>query len=166
MLATSPAPQYYYTFSKSVPGPRVALTAATPSARFLVTVRATALAPNQSPTTQHADAIVNGEVTQEAEVKFVTVRLASGDSGSDRELSVVTRFNLPEGLTFSGSCTTLSELDPCEASFSVELERADHGETGGSVSVALSFDFDARVEKQSPNEGPLDLPWDVEITAQ
>ena len=52
------------------------------------------------------------------------------------------------------------------ASFAVELERADRGETGGSVSVALSFDFDARVEKESPNEGPLDLPWDVEITPQ
>ena len=112
MLATSPAPQYYYTFSKSVPGPRVALTAAAPSARFLVTVRATALAPNQSPTTQYANAMVNGEVTQEAESKFVTVRLASGDSGSDRELSVLTRFNLPEGLTFSGSCAPTTRARP------------------------------------------------------
>jgi hypothetical protein len=165
LLATSPAPEYAYTFFKAVTGPRIELTASAPRARFLVTARARSLAPNQKPATSRASATVEGQIVQSGAAKFVTARVSKGNGSSSSELTVLTDFRMAQDLAFSGDCETPGEGTPCEARFELELERADAGETGGSVMVTWSRELEAQAKKdKGPDEGPLDLPWDGEIS--
>lgn len=166
MLATSPPPEFFYTFQKSVKGPPAALSADAPRARFLVTLRATELAPNGAPTTQSATANVRGAVEQHGGARFVTARVTGHESATGSELTVLGNFALPMNLEFDGECETLSAADPCQASFLVELERSDRGETGAVVDISWEVELSSRASKESPDEGPLELPWSVEITPQ
>lgn len=165
LLATSAPPQFYYSFSRTVDAPAVELTSNAPSARFLVSARATGLAPNGKPTTDQANATIAGVLTEAGAAPFVTVRVKNVNGSLAGELSVLRDFRLPRDLTFDGDCAQLTG-DPCQAQFIVEFERSDGGGQDGTVGVNWSIELEARTNKESSNEGPLDLPWTLEVSRQ
>jgi hypothetical protein len=165
LLATGAPPEFYYSFSKTVAAPGAELTAAAQSARFLITARATGFAPNGKPTTDQPSATLAGAVTEDGANSFVKVRVTNFDDPFTDELSVLRDFSVPRLLTFSGDCATLSGA-PCQTRLLVEFERSDSGSQGGTVRVNWSLELESRTKKSSPNEGPLDLPWDVEVSPQ
>jgi hypothetical protein len=167
LLATSPAHQYFSTFSKTVAGPAVELTAAAPSARFMITASALELGPDGQATTEQANATVSGVITQPAgATSFIQVRVTNADGSLPSELTVLSDFRLPRELAFSGRCAELDPNLPCQAKFMIELERSDGGSSGGIVAVNWSLALEARTPKKERDEGPLELPWQVEVSPQ
>jgi hypothetical protein len=94
------------------------------------------------------------------------VRVGAADSvNGSNELTVLTSFRTGQPLSFSGSCAAIDETSPCEAKLVVDFARTDGGDGGGMLSIDWSIEFSARTRKEdSPDEGPLDLPWTVEVT--
>jgi hypothetical protein len=168
LLATSAPPDYFYRFSKDVDGPPAVLTSDAPQATFLVTLRVTGQAPNGSPVTRDARASATGTIGSSGlsgSAPFVNVSVRGTEPATGQaEVDVLTTFSLQRDLSF-GTCTAGM---PCETSFVVDFARTDGGDNGGTVSVDWSLALSASAHKgdEGPDEGPLELPWTVEIVAQ
>jgi hypothetical protein len=165
LLATTEPEQFYYSFSKRMSAPSVELTSAAPSARILVVTRATALAPNGKPTTEQANATISGVISEAGAAPFVNVRVTNLNEPPAAELRILRDFHLAHGMKFGGDCTEFAAA-PCQNQFIIEFERSDGGTQGGSVTIDWSIEFESRTEKDSPDEGPLDLPWTAEVSRQ
>jgi len=177
LLATSPPPQYSFSFERAVPAPSFKLTAAERARAFRITVRATGLGPNGRETTTSATINASGDFVQESETGgFVRVQLrgdgrgpGSGGSsragaGSGAELDALTQFALSDELVFTGNCADPSQGD-CQATAIVEFGRRDSA-SKGDISVNWSVRLQSRVSKgdDGPDEGPLDPPWEVTVS--
>ncbi len=167
LLATSDV-SYGYTFAKHVDAPGFELGRDTPRASFLVRARATGLGPERTQTTANALAGVQGHITStgvDGKIgALVNVALDGGADGGGSELNVVSDFRAGQAVRFSGDCETFSDASPCEAEFQVHFERTDQGAAGGSMSIEWWLDFETSIEKSDePDEGPIELPWIVEV---
>lgn len=169
IVATSAPPRYLYSFSTELDPISVELTSDSPSVRLRLYARALGFAPNGGATTASAAAFIEGRIASEAVAgdvpgAFVIFRTSfqPGDAGS-QEISALTEFHTSSELIFEGDCEALSGADPCDTELFIELRREDGGAGSGTVRAELNVTLSASVDKgeQAPDEGPLELPWDV-----
>ncbi len=173
LVATSGPPEYGYEFSTVLELPIVELTSAVPIVRYRLQARALGLAPNEAPTTAAATARFTGLITAEGvalegSAPFVNVRLRpTASAPDDAGLLALTQFDLPATLVFEGDCARLI-ADPCEGELSLEFHRQDEGENGGTLRITSQIELNARVSKgeNKPDEGPFELPWDIQVISQ
>lgn len=169
LVATSAPPRYLYSFSTELAPISVELTAENPGVRLRLYARALGLAPNGAPTTASAEVFIEGRIASEGVAAgglgaFVSVRTSfqPGDAGS-QEISALTELHTSSDLRFEGDCGGLSAADPCDGELFIDLRREDGGAGSGTVRAELKITLSASVDKgeQGPDEGPLELPWDV-----
>jgi len=169
MIATGAPPTYVYELEKHMDGPPVELTADAPRSSFLIRARAVALGPEGSSTTNMALAQISGHISSSGLDSAGALVSVSVNHGTDagEELNVATGFDTSRQLTFSGSCEELDDSSPCIAELRVIFERTDAGAAGGLLSVDWSLGFEATTPKANePSQGPLELPWEVEVMAE
>jgi len=185
LLATS-APHYaVYRFEASSDGPRATLTASKARASYLVRVRVTALGPEGVDTRESALATVHGTITSSGNPSgdpsgnpsgnggsnvgtspFVQVRFHTPGQASDG-IAVLTSFQLPQSLFFSGDCAKPGEGTPCEAEVQLDfdLKQPSALAADGSLSIDWSVDFESRAfrSNDAKDDETLAAPWSLEI---
>jgi hypothetical protein len=180
----APAP-LAYTYWTTLEQPDVELTAEAPIATLRVRVRALDLAPNGMPTTDDQDIQVVGKVSgstgvmavEDAALVDAALRFADPEHPGSffppdytaQYTQSVSEFQSGAwAADFSGSCTEIVDSDPCTTEFLLELRRSDAGRGGGSVYVSWQLAMSASVygDGQEPSVGPLELPWEVQVTPQ
>lgn len=173
LLATTAPPTYDYQFAQTVEGPIVELTAAAPSAKLRIRVRATDKAPNGAPTTLMAKAVLLGEISATglqagAARPFVAIRMSDPPAVNDSPvLNVVTHFSIETHPPFEGDCEGALIDPPCVAELDIELSRVDGGSAGGTLRIEWFIHWSSVVEKsKAPSEGPLEPPWEFEVSAE
>ena len=182
LLATSdPDKHAIYSFETSSDGPRVALSASEPQARYLLRARVIALGPDRVDTTESPLATVHGSISSDQGTggtdggaggtdggasPFVRVRLGTSAQASNT-VSALTSFQLSRPLHFSGNCAAPDRGAPCQAELELELdlEQPSALPAEGSLSIDWSVDFESRAFK--PKTGGSDeliaAPWTIQI---
>lgn len=174
LVATSdPTPRLVYRYARTLEGPPVELTAAASTAKLRIRVRATDKAPNGAPTTLRASAVIHGQISATelqagAASPLVFIRVSKPqDANGSAALNALTQFSLASEPQFEGDCEGELIDPPCVAELDIELSRLDSGSVGGTVRVDWASDWTSEVEKsKAPSEGPLQPPWEFEISAE